>query len=70
MVSVTQAVLQNGYLADLHLPLGTPLLHLRDWQLIEFSTGGAGIGGLLGRDLLQHGLFYMNGVERIFTIAL
>ncbi len=70
VVSVTQAVLNNEYLADLHLPFGTPLYHLQDWRLMEFPMGGTGIGGLLGRDLLQHGLFHMNGVERIFTIAL
>ena len=69
LVSVTQAVLQNEYLADIHLPFGVPPYHLKDWRLMEFPMGGAGIGGLLGRDLLQWGLFHMNGVARIFTIA-
>ena len=69
MVSVTQAVLQNEYLADIHLPFGVPPYHLKDWRLMEFPMGGTGIGGLLGRDLLQWGLFHMNGVARIFTIA-
>ena len=70
VVSTTQSVPVNEYMCDLFLPIGAPHLPLRDWRLLEFPTGSGPIGGLLGRDLLQHGMFLTNGPARYFTLAL
>lgn len=70
--STTQSVTVNEYLADLFIPLGNPPIPLRDWRLLEFATGGSwggSIGGLLGRDFLQHAIFHVNGPAKIFTIS-
>lgn len=67
--SVNNVEPMNEYLADMYLPIGPTPYHLRDLTLVEFRMGNNQIGGLLGRDLLQHGHFQMNGIDRTFTLA-
>lgn len=67
--SVTHEVQANEYLADMYLPVATPPFHLKDLRLVEFAMGDDNVGGLIGRDLLRHGLFQMDGKHGLYTLA-
>jgi len=69
LTSVTETAKVREYLADMYLPIGSVPYHLTDLRIIEFPMGNPNVGGLLGRDLLQYGMFHMNGASRIYTIG-
>ena len=67
--SVTHEVAANLYLGDLFLPIGNPASHFKDFQFLEFPLGNPSFDGLLGRDLLQFGLFQLNGPARNYILG-
>ncbi len=61
----TEPTLQ--YLADIELQLDAPHL-LPDWKLFRFVTPYDKIDGILGRDVLDRGIFTIDGPNRQFTL--
>ena len=66
--STTQQTTVNSYLADMHMPVGDPGYFLRDIRFSELKLGTT-CDGLLGRDFMAFGLFFMNGPADTFTLA-
>ena len=60
----------HQYMADLGLWLGNDCVEYFDWQLIEFSARYDKIDGLLGRDILAHANFHLDGPNRRFTLTI
>ena len=61
----TEPTLQ--YLADIELRLDSPYL-LPDWKLFRFEAHYDKIDGILGRDVLDRGIFTIDGPNRQFTL--
>jgi len=70
MISATQSVPVNVYLADLLLPFGTAGFVMAGAQLMEFVPGGGSPYQILvGRDIICRGAFSLS-FDGHFTFAL
>ncbi len=69
MRSATESTSVKNYLGDLHIPMKNSGHFLRDLQIAELRMGGHYFDGLLGRDLIDQGSLFLNGVARTFTLS-
>ena len=65
----------NTYLADIGIPFGDPTkgaqtMVIENMTIMEFSGAQSNYQGLLGRDLLCHGLFSIAGWDNRYTFCL
>ena len=64
--SASEATYQ--FIADLELHLDDGPYTLSDWRVLQFNTSYDKIDGLIGRDILSRCRFFMDGINRAFTL--